>query len=109
MSMAGIYVFFIATYAVTLPFVRLMPSHDAAVSAREEPKPPGRRSDDGMAWVDILAIVVAYINIGAYWSNIELAAEASGLDGAWAGQVISWCVLLSAAVSPRCMPCGVSI
>ena len=99
MSMTGIYVFFIATYAVTLPFVRLMPSHDAAVasSAREEPEAAGQaeRRPTALAWVGILAIVVAYINIGAYWSNIELAAEAGGLDGAWAGQVISWCVLLS--------------
>ena len=43
----------------------------------------------------IFAIVVAYINIGAYWANIELAAEDAGLDGNWAGQVISWTVLLS--------------
>ena len=50
-----------------------------------------------LAWVGIGAIVIAYINIGAYWSNIELAAEAAGLDGDWAAQVIAWCVLLSFA------------
>ena len=48
-----------------------------------------------LAWVGIGAIVIAYINIGAYWSNIELAAEAAGLDGDWSAQVIAWSVLLS--------------
>ncbi|MGB1438140.1 MAG: hypothetical protein ACPG63_00130, partial [Luminiphilus sp.] len=68
-----------------------------ASSAHEETEAAGQaeRRPTALAWVGILAIVVAYINIGAYWSNIELAAEAGGLDGAWAGQVISWCVLLS--------------
>lgn len=103
MSMTGIYLFFIATYAVTLPFVRLMPSHelledespgDEAPAAEQNGEQEEHRPTV-LAWVGILAIVIAYINIGAYWSNIELAAEAGGLDGAWAGQVISWCVLLS--------------
>ena len=103
MSMTGIYLFFIATYGVTLPFVRLMPSHelledespgDEAPAAEQNGEQEEHRPTV-LAWVGILAIVIAYINIGAYWSNIELAAEAGGLDGAWAGQVISWCVLLS--------------
>ena len=97
LTMAGIYIFFIATYVVTLPFVRLMPATDPAqnldIEAEDVATRPARPSV--LAWIGVLAIVVAYINIGAYWSNIELAAEAGGLDGAWAGQVISWSVLLS--------------
>ena len=89
-----IYLFFIATYVVTLPFVRIIPTVDV-VSAElpeklDEPQPRTR-----LAWIGIAAIVISYINIGAYWANIELAAEAAGLDGEWAGQVISWSVLLS--------------
>ena len=93
LSMAGIYIFFIATYVVTLPFVGLMPSQKqtipeyAVASAEQRP--------GVLAWIGVFAIVVSYINIGAYWSNIELAAEAGGLDGDWASQVISWSVLLS--------------
>lgn len=93
LSMTGIYGFFIATYVVTLPFVSLMPSQKPAkpeVTLTSAGQRPG-----ALAWVGIFAIVVAYINIGAYWSNIELAAEAGGLDGDWAAQVISWSVLLS--------------
>ena len=95
LSMDMIYVFFIATYVVTIPFVRWMPTEDlttpspAQVTETTEPRP------SALAWVGIFAIVVAYINIGAYWANIELAAEDAGLDGNWAGQVISWTVLLS--------------
>jgi predicted MFS family arabinose efflux permease len=71
LSMNGVYLFFIATYVVTLQ------------------RPPL------LAWVGIGAIVIAYINIGAYWSNIELAAAAAGLDGDWSAQIIAWSVLLS--------------
>ena len=93
LSMSGIYLFFIATYVVTLPFVRLIPitrSPTAALNTSADAQRPTL-----LAWVGIGAIVIAYINIGAYWSNIELAAEAAGLDGDWAAQVIAWCVLLS--------------
>jgi predicted MFS family arabinose efflux permease len=94
LSMNGIYVFFIATYVVTLPFVHIIPKEsppaEATLTDAANTKRPSVR-----AWIGIAAIVIAYINIGAYWSNIELAAESSGLDGDWSAQVISWSVLLS--------------
>ena len=93
LSMNGIYLFFIATYVVTLPFVRLIPTKHSPTAAQITPT--GAQRPTLLAWVGIGAIVIAYINIGAYWSNIELAAEAAGLDGNWAAQVIAWCVLLS--------------
>ena len=93
LSMNGIYLFFIATYVVTLPFVRLIPTTHPPTAAQNTPT--GAQRPTLLAWVGIGAIVIAYINIGAYWSNIELAAEAAGLDGNWAAQVIAWCVLLS--------------
>jgi len=93
LSMNGVYLFFITTYVVTLPFVRLIPKTSAPApipdASNEKQRPPL------LAWVGIGAIVIAYINIGAYWSNIELAAEAAGLDGDWSAQVIAWSVLLS--------------
>ena len=94
LTMNGIYLFFIATYVVTIPFVRIIPTADFAPVDRPatQAKPQPRT---GLAWIGIAAIVISYINIGAYWANIELAAEAAGLDGEWAGQVISWSVLLS--------------
>ena len=94
LTMTGIYLFFIATYVVTLPFVRIIPTTD--LSSAEHPETlAAPRPRTGLAWIGIVAIVISYINIGAYWANIELAAEAAGLDGDWAGQVISWSVLLS--------------
>ena len=94
LTMNGIYLFFIATYVVTLPFVRLIPRAGSPAPLRAEVSSDNQRPTR-LAWVGIGAIVIAYINIGAYWSNIELAAEAAGLDGDWAAQVIAWCVLLS--------------
>ena len=93
LSMNGIYLFFIATYVVTLPFVRLIPTTHRPTAAQNTPT--GAQRPTLLAWVGIGAIVIAYINIGAYWSNIELAAEAAGLDGNWAAQVIALCALLS--------------
>ncbi len=94
LTMNGIYLFFIATYVVTLPFVRLIPRAGSPAPLRAEVSSDNQRPTR-LAWVGIGAIVIAYINIGAYWSNIELAAEAAGLDGDWAAQIIAWCVLLS--------------
>lgn len=93
LTMNGIYVFFIATYVVTLPFVRVIPKTSPPPSPTDAPS--DAQKPTLLAWVGIGAIVIAYINIGAYWSNIELAAEAAGIDGDWAAQVIAWCVLLS--------------
>ena len=93
LTMNGIYVFFIATYVVTLPFVRVIPKTSPPPSPTDAPS--DTQKPTLLAWVGIGAIVIAYINIGAYWSNIELAAEAAGIDGDWAAQVIAWCVLLS--------------
>ena len=94
LSMNGIYLFFIATYVITLPFVRLIPTVTVPAPVPESVSHNTQRPTL-LAWVGIGTIVIAYINIGAYWSNIELAAEAAGLDGDWAAQVIAWCVLLS--------------
>ena len=94
LTMNGIYLFFIATYVITLPFVRLIPRAGSPAPLPAEVSSDNQRPTL-LAWVGIGAIVIAYINIGAYWSNIELAAEAAGLDGDWAAQVIAWCVLLS--------------
>ena len=95
LSMDMIYVFFIATYVVTIPFVRWMPTQDLTAPSVAQATETTESRPSALAWVGIFAIVVAYINIGAYWANIELAAEDAGLDGNWAGQVISWTVLLS--------------
>ena len=95
LSMDMIYVFFIATYVVTIPFVRWMPTEDLTTPSPAQVAETTESRPSALAWVGIFAIVVAYINIGAYWANIELAAEDAGLDGDWAGQVISWTVLLS--------------
>lgn len=94
LTMNGIYMFFILTYVVTIPFVRLIPTVAVTsvepIEAQQDTKRP-----TSWAWIGIVAIVISYINIGAYWANIDLAAEAAGLDGNWSAQVISWSVLLS--------------
>ena len=94
LTMNGIYVFFIVTYVVTIPFVRLIPTVNLKSAEPIEDEQDAKRPTF-LAWIGIVAIVISYINIGAYWANIDLAAEAAGLDGQWSAQVISWSVLLS--------------
>lgn len=57
LTMNGIYVFFIATYVVTVPFVRLIP-RSAPPAPASEPVATGQRPSL-LAWVGIGAIVIA--------------------------------------------------
>ena len=41
-------------------------------------------------WLVLAAIVATYINIGAYWTYIELASVDSEADPDWVGTVLVW-------------------
>jgi MFS family permease len=92
LSMAGIYTTFIVCFLVTIPFIGWIPAHgsakladtvaDDALSAQPIPK--------FVPWLCLAAMVVTYINIGAYWTYIELAAASDQADAEWVGQVLTW-------------------
>lgn len=99
LSMNGIYTVFIGCYLFTLPFLHWMPPHpveqglDVEIDVAEEGG--GHRSEHQhvpayVPWLVLLAIVVTYINIGAYWTYIELASLADGATPAWVSQVLVW-------------------
>ena len=99
LSMNGIYMAFIVCFLITIPFLGWLQSYPVSRNSDQD-QIQEKRIDKKLSlvpWVCLFAIFLTYINIGAYWSNIELAAEAAGLDGDWAAQVIAWCVLLSFA------------
>ena len=99
LPMEGIYLAFIACYLATIPFLRWLPPHPAH---RESSLPgsefegkngesSGRwRSRGIMPWFCLLAIVFSYINIGAYWTYIELAALNAGIPETWIVPVLTW-------------------
>ncbi len=48
-----------------------------------------------VVWFCLSAIVITYVNIGAYWTYIELAAAKDDTDPEWVGSVLTWLSLRS--------------
>ena len=92
LSMAGIYTTFIVCFLLTIPFISWIPAHAptevaeavAADSLAAESVPKF------VPWLCLAAMVITYINIGAYWTYIELAAASDQADPEWVGQVLTW-------------------
>ncbi len=108
LSMNGIYLVFIACYALTLPFLGWLPPRPvekrwiaAAAVHIDAENATGQASGTVpvyVPWLVLGAIVATYINIGAYWTYIELAAAdrtVSTADGDWVGRVLVWSSFLS--------------
>ena len=92
LSMASIYTTFIVCFLLTIPFISWIPAHAPtevvevvaadSLAAQSVPK--------FVPWLCLAAMVITYINIGAYWTYIELAAASDQADPEWVGQVLTW-------------------
>ena len=92
LSMSGIYTTFIVCFLLTVPFISWIPAHAPtevaevvaadSLAAQSVPK--------FVPWLCLAAMVITYINIGAYWTYIELAAASDQADPEWVGQVLTW-------------------
>ncbi len=99
LSMNGIYMAFIACYLVGLPFLRWVPPRPLEKSLEVELE---IEEEDGkhhlehrhvpafIPWLVLAAIFFTYINIGSYWTYIELASLDAGLDGHYVGRLLVW-------------------
>ena len=106
LSMAGIYWVFIVCFLITLPFIRWIPARG---HARVETAPAAESQvitanvaamPSYVPWLCLVAMVITYINIGSYWTYIELAALSDGATPSWIGQVLVWasfCSLIGCA------------
>ena len=94
LSMNGIYLTFIGCFLVTLGFLTWIPAY-------ANPAPIEILQPDGgqdlvkplaayLPWLGLTAIFVTYINIGAYWTYIELAALSAEVDPVWINKVLVW-------------------
>ena len=104
LTMDGIYYVFMVCFAVGLLFIGWVPprpldkSLDVEVDVEEK---SGEHHVEHLhvpayvPWLCLSAIVVTYINIGAYWVYIELASANSAADPAWVGEVLTWASFLS--------------
>ncbi len=96
-TMNGIYWFFIGCFAFSLLFVAWAPSYahtkQNSLDAPADVLQPSVPSY--IPWLCLGAIFVTYINIGAYWTYIELASLDAGVPEKWIGDVLVWASFLS--------------
>ncbi len=100
LSMSAVYLLLACAYSLTLPFLRWMPSHasDPGTPARVDAETPPAESQDMpvyLPWLVLAAILLSYVNIGAYWTYIELASLDAGASPEWVGAVLVFSSLFS--------------
>jgi len=95
LTMNEIYVFFIALALLCALFVKWIPSRPLTA---EELALQADNNDDVEAWhvprvlpvICLVAVCFTYINLGGYYTYIELAALADGVAEEWIGPVLTW-------------------
>jgi len=99
LSMNGIYIAFILCYLVSLPFLRWIPARplDRPLEVDLDVEGEGgrhrvvhRHVPAWVPWLVLAAIFFTYINIGAYWTYIELATIDAGIDNGYVGRLLVW-------------------
>ena len=99
LSMNGIYLAFIICYLVSLPFLHWLPPRplesalDIEVKVEDgedEQHTEHRHVPAWVPWLVLAAMLFTYVNIGAYWTYIELAALDAGIDPHYVGRLLVW-------------------
>jgi predicted MFS family arabinose efflux permease len=95
LSMNEIYVFFIVLTTVCAFFIHWIPTRplNAEELAQQE-----EHEDHAENWhvprimpvICLVAVCFTYINIGGYYTYIELAAHSDGIDKNWIGPLLTW-------------------
>lgn len=97
LSIEGVYITLIATYVVGLLFISWLPrrpvdkSLDVEVEVEEadgEHHVEHQHVPAYVPWMVLIAVVFTYINIGAYWTYIELAAADSDASPEWVASML---------------------
>ena len=98
LSMANIYITFIICFLIIVPFLRWVPDNRSTQEKNNAgiagPIEGSSLFEDTLPryviWLCLTAIVITYVNIGAYWTYIELAAASDNTDSEWVGSVLTW-------------------
>ena len=97
LTMNGIYLVLAGTFVVGLLFISWLPRHpvekslDVEVDVAEPEgahHPEHRHVPAYVPWLVLLAIVFTYINIGAFWTYIDLAASESDASPDWVASIL---------------------
>jgi len=95
LSMNEIYVFFIALTTVCALFIRWIPTRplnadELAMQEKGEDHLENWHVPRIMPVICLVAVCFTYINIGGYYTYIELAALADGIAQDWVGPLLTW-------------------
>lgn len=97
LSIEGIYITLIVTYVVGLLFISWLPRRpvDKALDVEiDVEEPSGQHHTEHkhvpayVPWMVLIAIVLTYINIGAYWTYIELSTVDSDASPEWVASML---------------------
>ena len=99
LTMNGIYLAFIICYLVSLAFLHWLPERplepalDIEVQVgdgEDEQHTEHLHVPAWVPWLVLAAMLFTYVNIGAYWTYIELAALDAGIDPHYVGRLLVW-------------------
>ena len=97
LSMTEIYIFLIGTYLVSLLFLQWLPPRplEKSLDVEIDKEEVGdghhhthQQVPASVPWLVLAAVLFTYINIGAYWTYIELASVASEASPDWVSKVL---------------------
>jgi predicted MFS family arabinose efflux permease len=104
LTMNQIYLFFIGTYIVGLLLLPWLPPRPVEKSLDveldiEDNKHAHHQEHvqvpKSVPWLVLAAVLFTYLNIGAYWTYIELASAASSADPEWVGELLVYTSVFS--------------
>ena len=104
LSMNGIYMAFIVCFLITIPFLGWLQSYPVSRNSDQD-QIQEQKIDKKLSlvpWVCLFAIFLTYINIGAYWTYIELAALDAKTNADLVGSTLVWasfCSLLGCFIA----------
>ena len=95
LSMSEIYLFFIGLNIVCILFLRWVPSRPLNAEELAQQEEAAGEVEDWrvpriLPVICLIAVGFTYINIGGYYTYIELAAHADGVAKDWIGPVLTW-------------------
>ena len=95
LTMNEIYLFFIALTALCAVFIHWIPTRPLSTEELQAQEKGEDRLEDWhvpkiMPVVCLVAVCFTYINIGGYYTYIELAAHADGIAEDWIGPLLTW-------------------
>ena len=100
LSMSGIYQFFIALNVICVLLIRWLPNRPLNVEELAQQEAAQQDVEDWkvpkfLPIICLVAIGFTYVNIGGYYTYIELAALADGVSEDWMGPVLTWSSLFA--------------